>query len=58
MIANLFTRCSGRLPEPPAPKAEIHDTQIQEIWNGSKWVQYLCVWNGKQYEIAKELPRA
>ena len=58
MIPNLFSHCSGRLPEPPAPKAETPDTQIVELWNGKWFVQYLTRWNGEKYVIEKELGRA
>jgi len=59
MIANLFTRCSGRLPEPPAPKAEMPPTMVVELWDPArrKHVPYLQRWNGEKYVIEKELSR-
>ena len=57
MIPHLFSNCSGRLPEPPAPKAPTPDTQVEEMWNGREWVQFLTRWNGEKYVIEKELSR-
>ena len=53
----LYDLCSGRLPEPPAPKAPTPDTQVEERYIDGQWVQFLTRWNGEKYVIEKELPR-